>query len=208
MKSYGYAIISGILVFACVCADTLTGAQTEVSVLNAYTIPVTRDGVTRRMFVHKGWGAEKSHIVVSARSKVDRYRKVWGFESLRKLGKNRVCSIKPGIYHPVSKGNNSAIAYYTIAPAVAYVPKRDMKLSGLNIRKGDRFVDETHTYGEACYFHLQRDRSKIVSCSDLEDQNYFSRIDLPSHPAERWVYLKCKEEYKLFIKEEKLLDPC
>jgi len=181
----------------------------SVSILSAeaiggsYTLPITRNGVTHHMVAYNYWSGEYPKPVINVKHNQNRWVQIEGYASLRKSLNREVCSIRAGIYHPWSKEKISIIDYYSIIPRVDYVAKKNTLLDDQKIRKGDKLENEIYIAEGSCSYLLNKRREIVATC--IDDPTVFRRIETPSHSSEQWLYLKCREGYKVFVQDTDLL---
>jgi len=191
----------------------LTVISFGVSSLNAkttitsQTVPTTRKGVTYSMVAYNFWSGEYPKPVIYVKKTDDSWRKIEGYASLRKLTERKICSIRPGIYHPWSKDKTSLIDFYTLTPKIDYVAKSNATLDEQQIQRGDRLENEFYIAEGSCSYLLNKRRQITTTCikEAVEDPSIFSRTKKRSHPREQWLYLNCKEGYNVFVKDTDLL---
>ncbi|WP_069470788.1 hypothetical protein [Candidatus Marithrix sp. Canyon 246] len=170
---------------------------------DSYLLPITRDGVTHTMITYNFWSGEYPNPVIHVQPSKNNWSTVIGYSSLRNLGKKKVCSIKTGIYHPWTKDKISLINYYSITPKINYLVQQDTILEDQKVKKGDTIKNEFYLSEGFCSYLLSDKTDIEAKCIDNSTQ--FKRIKFPAHPAEQWLYLSCKEGYKIFVQDTDLL---
>lgn len=169
-----------------------------------YLLPIERNGTTHTMLSYNFWSGEYPHPVISVWSTKNKWVTIEGYSSLRKLDTKKSCTIQTGIYHPWSRTKNSIINYYSIIPQVNYEVQKETVLEGKQFKKGDKLNKELYLSEGFCAYALKNGKRFDAFCIDEKDKN-FKRIESPSHPSEQWLYVRCKENYNIFVKDSDLL---
>ena len=175
--------------------------------VGSYTLPITRNGVTHTMVAYNYWSGEYPQPVIDVGHNQNRWIKIKGYASLRKLVKRKVCSIRTGIYHPWSKDRISIINYYSIIPKVDYVAKKNTVLDGQKIKLGDKLENEIYIAEGSCSYLLNKKKQITTICIEdgAEDPAAFKQMKHPAHHSEQWLYLNCREGYHVFVQDVDLL---
>lgn len=169
-----------------------------------YLLPIERNGTKHTMLSYNFWSGEYPYPVISVQSTKKNWVKIQGYSSLRKLDKKKSCTIKTGVYHPWSRTKTSIINYYTIIPQVSYVVQKNTVIEGTKFKKGDKLNRELYLAEGFCSYSLKDGKEFEAFCIDKKDKN-FKRVESPSHLSEQWLYLSCKENYNIFVKDNDLL---
>jgi len=179
----------------------------EESGSHSSTIPVTRNGVTRKMVAYNYWSGEYPKPVINVAGSVKGWIKIKGYASLRKLTKKKVCTIKTGIYHPWSKDNTSVIDYFTITGEVDYKARKSFLLDEKKIKKGDTLENEMYIAEGSCSYLWNKKKEIETTCIEeaAPSSSVYRRIKYPAHPREQWLYLDCREGYHIFVRDVDLL---
>jgi len=177
------------------------------SKMGSYALPITRHGVTHSMVAYNFWSGEYPKPVIYVERTHGKWTKIKGYASLRRLTERKVCSIKSGLYHPLSRDKTSLINYYSIIPKIDYAARRNTVLDNQHIQKGDRLENEFYIAEGSCVYLLNKRKQITTTCIEeaVEDPSVFRRIEKPSHPREQWLYLNCREGYKVFVRDADLL---
>ena len=170
-----------------------------------YTIPITRNEVTQTMVAYNFWSGEYPTPVINVKPTNKRWHKIWGYSSLRKIDKKRACTIRSGLYHPWSKDIISIINFYSITPKMDYIVKKDTKLEDEPLKKGDKLENEVYLSEGYCRYTLNGKKSFEAFCISDDDKT-FKLIKHSTQNKEQWLYVKCKEGYKVFVKDKDLLN--
>ena len=184
----------------------ISGLSAE-EIVGSYTLPITRHGVTHSMVAYNFWSGEYPKPVIYLKHTHNNWSKIRGYTSLRNLTNRKVCTIKSGIYHPWSKDETSLIDYYSIIPKIDYVAMQNTTLGNQKIKKGDRLENEFYIAEGRCSYLLNKRRQIATTCIEeaIEDTFIFKRIKSSPHPREQWLYLNCREGYKIFVRDIDLL---
>lgn len=168
-----------------------------------YSLPITRDNVTHTMIAYNFWSGEYPSPVIDVQVKQKKWLKIKGYKSLRKLTQPKNCTIKTGIYHPWSKDKISVINYYSIIPKVDYLAKKATIFDEKKFKKGDKLKHEVYLSEGFCSYDLNNKKRFESTC--IGKMKPFERTEYPSHAAEQWLYLSCKEGHKVFVQDNDLL---
>ena len=171
--------------------------------VDAYPIPVTRNGVTHTMITYNFWSGEYPKPVIYIQPTHNGRAKIKGYASLRNPKTKKVCTVKAGIYHPWSKDDISLINYYTIIPKITYTARKNTMIEDKKIKKGDIFDNKFYLSEGDCSYILNKKEKVTAFC--LENSAEFKRSEKPAHPSEQWLYIKCKEGYNVFVRDRDLL---
>jgi hypothetical protein len=197
-KPYFLSKIIISIFFMLISAQVLAGS---------YQLPITRDGKTNTCVAYNSWMGEYPSPVINIKANRKGLTSIKAYRSLRKLNQAVSCTIKNGLYHPWSKTANSVITYYTIIGLVSYKAIKPTKLEKNYIRKGD-VIDNVHALSEGyCAGRLKSFSSKKeieFNCADI-DKPAFKNIKDGRDIFEQWLYVKCKQGYKAFVKDTNLL---
>lgn len=169
-----------------------------------YLLPITRNGVTHTMIAYNFWSGEYPEPVIYVQPSQGRWGKVMGYSSLRNIVKRKQCTVKSGIYHPWSNDKISLINYYSIVPRKSYLVQRDTAFEGQKFKKGDKLVNEVYLSEGFCSYILNDQKERLVTHC-IGEVTQFKSTKYPSHPSEQWLYLSCKEGYKVFVQDSDLL---
>ncbi len=173
-------------------------------------VPITRDGVMTTRIAVDSWLTEYPSPVINVHADNPRgYTEVKGFKSLRKLDKPMYCRIKNGLYNPWSKTGNSVITYYTLLPLDMYQVLQATQLDNVNLHPGMLLTRVYYGSEGYCDASVMQDRkiTKQINfyCDELE-KPALKRLTKKDQFQEQWLYLKCTNGNKVFIRDEALLN--
>ena len=170
---------------------------------SSYTLPITRDGRTITRVAVDHWTGEYPRPVIDLNSKVHGSTKVRGYRTLRQLEQPADCLIRNGIYHPWAPGTESMLTFYTLVPLIEY----EVLLDDGALKRGDR-VSQVVYGSENVYSGMVAGTRISIRGYDLQDPTRFKK--LPSEASEdfeeQWLYLRCNDGKKLFIRDIDLLN--
>ena len=172
-----------------------------------YVLPITRKETTHKMVAAPWWSGEypTPMLEVMSKEKDSKTVTIQGHASLRKLtDPQKACTIDTGVYHPWGKGHNVE-TFYSIMPWVQYEILKDVPEEGL--KTGDILDNEIYAAEGYCnYVHVSGSTKKEVQlwCGGELDTSIYKKIDHPAHAGEQWLYLNCKEGYKVFVQDSEL----
>ena len=169
-----------------------------------YLIPITRDGMTHTMVAYNSWSGEYPEPVIRVQPSQSKWNKVMGYPSLRNTVNKKECTIKTGTYHPWSEDKISLISYYSIEPKISYLAQSDIMFEGQKFKKGDKLDNEVYLSEGFCSYVLNGKKERLrTNC--IGEDTHFKITKYPTHPSEQWLYLSCKEGYKVFVQDSDLL---
>lgn len=171
--------------------------------VNAYSAPITRGGTTYTMVIYDFWSGEYPKPVIDIRPAHSGWTTIRGYASLRNPGKEEMCTVRAGVYHPWSKDHVSLIDFYTIIPKVTYVARRDTTVGERRIARGDVLEDEVYLAEGDCSYVLNKRKKITAFC--LDNPGDFRRMTRKAHPSEQWLYLNCQEGYNVFVQDRDLV---
>ena len=169
-----------------------------------YPIPITRNGTTQTMIANNFWSREYPEPVINVQPTNKKWNRIYGYASLRKLDKKKPCTIQSGLYHPWSKRSNSLINFYSILPKTDYLVQKDTTLEEQKLKKGDTLKNEIYLAEGYCSYTLNGKKRFEAVCITDKDKA-FRLIKPPLGEKEQWLYLQCKEGYKVFVQDKMLL---
>ncbi len=209
----------------------LLGTIAHADLVAPYQLTVVRNGVSYLQVAGNFWQGEYPGPVIDVNSSKKGKTTIQGWTSLRQLDTRKNCTIQNGIYHPWSSTPNSVINYYTLAPVYEYMVIQDLPQDvastldtdpGTKISVGDKIINVFYLsegYSTATlvqgkkettiglswdaleihpeYFSLQKKTESLVKTT-LDDGSVYES-------SEQWLYLNCKEGYKVFVQDTDLL---
>ncbi len=167
-----------------------------------YLISISRNGVSQSMVAYNFLSGEYPKPVIVVNSKSG-WNKINGHLSLRKLAKKKACTIRSGVYHPWSNDKTSLISFYSIRPRTSHIAMSNTEIEDQKVEKEDKFINEVYLSEGFCSYSLNGRKRVDINC--IRDNKNFKTIEYPAHPSEQWLYLDCKEGYKVFVQDSELL---
>ncbi len=188
-------------------------SATAMASSDLYKLTVERGGVKHEQVAYSDWSGEWPRPIIDVSTNKPGITKIKGFRSLRTLDQPVECNILNGIYHPWGATKNSVISYYTIVGQSDYKVVKEHEVGeGFDrqtLKVGDIVQNVIYGSEGSCWAQIARAGSPLKDyeffCDEMDKKEYFEKIKSTEGLNEQWLYLRCTNGLKVFIRDEELL---
>lgn len=183
---------------------------------DSYVLPISRASSTVEMVAYNFWSGEYPGPVINVKSDQAGTTTVQAYKSLRQLDQPVACTIKNGLYHPWASPSSPTV-FYTIAPNVKYVVKKDATLTyypknesvdmTVDLKVGDVLEREVYVGENYCSIAIpvKGVLTEVgIGCDATTDETVFQKV-VGGGDTEQWLYVKCENGEKAFVRDQSLL---
>jgi hypothetical protein len=157
------------------------------------------------MLAYPAWSGEYPGPIIAVGDSNNKQVTINGYASPRKLETLKKCTIPAWVLNPW-EAEDPVDTYYTFTTIFEYQVLENLPNFGL--KKGDVLKNLAGGSENSCAFTLVSGKSVKhwyhTDC-DVRSPKYTQETKFESHPEEQWLYLSCKEGYKVFVQDSEML---